>query len=73
MIVHKQTNADHPRRTQVRAVGQTKAHWEGDMRCHFQQHFTFGQRFANQTEFVVFQVAQATVDEFGAGGGGRAG
>ena len=69
----KQTNTDHPCRTQMRAMGQTKAHREGDMRRHFQQHFTFCQRLAHQAEFVVFQVAQATVDEFGAGGGGGAG
>jgi hypothetical protein len=35
MIVHKQTDADHPRRTQVRAMRQAKAHREGDMRRHF--------------------------------------
>ena len=43
------------------------------MRGHFQQHFALGQRFADQAEFVVFKVAQAAVDKFGAGAGGGAG
>ena len=57
----------------MRAMGQAEAHRNRQMRGHFQQHFTFGQRFADQTEFVVFQVAQATVNQFGAGGRRRAG
>ncbi|MNE11441.1 hypothetical protein D3C80_1041990 [compost metagenome] len=68
VIVQEQTDTDHPGRTQVRLVRQTETHWEGNVRCQFQQHFTLCQRFADQTEFVVFQVAQATVDQFGTGG-----
>ncbi len=72
-IVHKQAHADHPRRTQMRAVWQTETHREGDVWRHFQQHFTFGQRFAHQTEFVMFQIAQATVNQLGTGRGGCTG
>ena len=57
----------------MRAMGQAEAHRNRQMRCHFQQHFTFGQCFTDQAEFVVFQVAQATVNQFGAGGRRRAG
>ena len=57
----------------MRAMGQTETHRDRQMRRHFQQHFTFGQRFTDQAEFVVFQVAQATVNQFGAGGRRRAG
>ncbi len=67
VIVHKQTGTDHPRRAQMRAVWQTKTHRNGDVRGHLQQHFTLGQRFADQTEFVVFKVAQAAMDQFRAG------
>ncbi len=73
VIVHKQTNADHPRRTQMRAVWQTKTHWRSDMGGHFQQHFTLGQRLTDQAELVVFQITQATVDQLRAGGGGGTG
>ncbi|MOA57562.1 hypothetical protein D3C78_1817650 [compost metagenome] len=64
MIVQEQADADHPGRAQMGLMRQAETHWEGDVRCQFQQHFTFGQRFADQTKLVVFQVAQATVDQF---------
>ncbi len=35
MIVHKQADTDHPCWTQMRAMRETKAHREGDMRGHF--------------------------------------
>ena len=57
----------------MRAMGQAEAHRNSQMRGHLQQYFAFGQCFTDQAEFVVFQVAQATVDQFGAGGRGRAG
>ncbi len=38
-----------------------------------QQHFAFGQRFADQAELVMFEVAQPSVDQLAAGGGGVAG
>ena len=57
----------------MRAMRQTETHRDRQMRSHFQQYFAFSQRFADQAEFVVFQVAQATVDQLGAGGRRRAG
>ena len=57
----------------MRAMWQAETHRDRQMRSHFQQYFAFGQRFADQAEFVVFQVAQATVDQLGAGGRRRAG
>ena len=64
MVIHEQTGADHPRRTQVRTVRQTEAHRERQMRGHFQQDFALGQCFTDQTEFVMFKVAQAAVNQF---------
>ncbi|MNT26469.1 hypothetical protein D3C72_1620430 [compost metagenome] len=57
----------------MRAMRQTETHRNRQVRGHFQQHFTLRQRFADQAELVVLQVAQATVDQFGAGGRRRAG
>ncbi len=57
----------------MRAVWQAKTHWRSDMRGHFQQHFTLGQRLTDQAELVVFQITQATVDQLRAGGGGGTG
>ena len=48
----------------MRAMRQAKTHRESDMGSHFQQHFTFSQRLADQAEFIVLKVAQATVNEF---------
>ncbi|MNY24011.1 hypothetical protein D3C86_1577000 [compost metagenome] len=57
----------------MRAMRQTKTHRDCQVRCHFQQYFTLGQRFADQAELVMFQVAQAAMDQFGAGGRCRTG
>ena len=40
---------------------QHEAHWFDDMRRLGQQDFALGQRFADQAEFVMFEIAQATV------------
>ncbi len=40
------------------------------MRRLGQQHFALGQRFANQAQLVVFEIAQPAVHQLAAGGGG---
>src|SRR5262249_53305572 len=37
-----------------------------DVRRRPQQYFALGERFGNQTEFVVLEIAQAAVDQLGA-------
>ncbi len=44
-----------------------------DVRSLGQQYLSLGEGFADQAEFVVFQVAQAAVDQLAAGGGGVGG
>ncbi len=73
VIVEEQAGADHPGRAQMRAVRQHEAHLLDDVRGLGQQHFALGQRFAHQTEFIMFEVAQATVDQLAAGRRGVAG
>ncbi|MDT4852716.1 hypothetical protein FQZ97_869580 [compost metagenome] len=73
MVVEEQPGADQPGRTQMRAVRQDEAQRSDDMRRLAQQHFTFGEGFAHQAEFVVLQVAQAAVDQLAAGGRGMSG
>ncbi len=67
VVIQEQACADHPRGAQVRAMRQHEAHWFDDMRRLGQQDFALGQRFADQAEFVMFEIAQATVDQFAAG------
>lgn len=67
VVIQEQASTNHPRRAQVRAMWQHEAHRLDDVRCLGQQYFTLGQCFAHQAKLVVFQVAQATVDQLAAG------
>ncbi len=72
VVIEEQAGADHPGRTQVRAMGQAKTHGASDVRGHAEQHFPLRQRLFHQPEFVVFEIAQAAVDQLaGVGRGGR--
>ncbi len=73
VVVHEQAGADHPGRTLVGVVRHDEAQRPDDVRCRAQQDFAFLQGFAHQLEFVIFEVAQAAVDELGAGRGGMLG
>ena len=44
---------------------QHKAQGPDDMRRDTQQDFAFNQCFPHQAEFVMFQIAQATMDQLG--------
>lgn len=46
---------------------QDKPHWFNDVWGFGEKHFALGQRFTHQAEFVVLQVAQATMDQLAAG------
>ncbi len=67
VVVQEQAGTDHPGRTQMRTVRQHKAHLLDDVRRLLQQHFALSQGFTHQAEFVMFEVAQATVDQLAAG------
>ncbi|MNT02805.1 hypothetical protein D3C72_1373140 [compost metagenome] len=73
VVIEEQASADHPCRAQVWAVRQHEAHRFDDMRRLGQQHFALSQRFTYQTKFVMFEVAQAAVDQLAAGRRGVAG
>ncbi len=73
VVVEEQAGPDHPRGAQVRPMWQHEAHRLDQVRRLGQQHFAFGQRFADQAELVMFEVAQPSVDQLAAGGGGVAG
>ncbi|MCY1441160.1 hypothetical protein D9M71_574630 [compost metagenome] len=51
----------------MRAVGQDETHGFDDMGCLAQQDLALGEGFAYQAQFVVFEVAQAAVDQLAAG------
>ncbi|MNL35345.1 hypothetical protein D3C87_1573730 [compost metagenome] len=46
-------------------VGQNEAHRPDDVRCQRPEHFTLHQRFAHQAKLIMFEIAQAAVDELG--------
>ena len=51
---------------------QTKTHGTGDVGSHAEQDLPLRQRLFHQPEFVMFEVAQAAVDQLaGVGRGGR--
>ncbi len=71
--VQRQPGADHPPRPPAGRIGQDEAQRAHQMRGVAQQDFTFVQRFAHQPEFILLQIAQPAVDQFGGGRRGVAG
>ncbi|MNY48737.1 hypothetical protein D3C86_1840930 [compost metagenome] len=51
----------------MRTVRQHEAHLLDDVWRLGQQYFALGQGLAHQAEFVMFEIAQATVDQLAAG------
>ena len=64
MIVEEQSEPDEPGRALLGRVRQHEAHRPNDMRCGSQQNFALDQRFAHQAELVIFEIAQAAMDQF---------
>ena len=72
VVIQEEAGTDHPGRAQVRAVRQAESHGTGDVRRHAEQHLPLRQRLFHQPEFVMFEIAQAAVDQLaGVGRGGR--
>ncbi len=66
MIVEEQARADHPRGPQMRLVRQDELQRRDDVRRGAKKHFALRQRLGDEAEFVVFEIAQAAVDQLGA-------
>ncbi len=64
MVVNEEAGAQEPRRAHAGDVRKHKAHRPDDVRRLRQQNFALGQRLAHQTEFELFKVAQAAVNQF---------
>ncbi|OIQ67894.1 hypothetical protein GALL_505240 [mine drainage metagenome] len=73
VVIDEQAKADQPSRAHPAVKWQHKAHRPTDMRHGAQQGLALDQRLSHQTEFVVFQIAQAAMKQLGRGGGGRRG
>ena len=65
MIIQKQSKPQQPGGPEALVMRQHKAQRPDDMRRDAQQDFAFNQRFTHQAEFVMFQIAQATMDQLG--------
>ena len=63
MVVQEETRANHPCRPQMRLVRQHEQQRLDDVRRGAQQHLALRQRFADEPEFVVLEVAQPAVDQ----------
>ena len=53
--------------------GRTNRSGRDDVRRGAKQHFALHERLAHEAELVIFEIAQAAVDELGRGRGGGAG
>ena len=65
MVVQPGAGAQHPFGALARCVRQDERLRPADMRRDVEQHFAFGQGFANEAEGVEFQVTQPAVDQLG--------
>jgi len=63
MIVEEKTQAKKPGGPLLGRMRQDEAHRPNDMRCCAQQNLALDERFAHQTELVIFEIAQAAVNE----------
>ncbi len=70
VVVEEQSGADHPLRPQMRIVRHDEAQRPHDVRRGREQHLALLQRLAHEAEMKAFEVAQAAVNQLGAGGGG---
>src|SRR5262245_18645661 len=73
MVVEKQAEPDQPGRPQPAMMRQDEAKRPDDVRSGAEQNLALQQRFADEPELVVFEIAQAAVDQFRGSGGRCAG
>ncbi len=67
MVVEEQPEAQQPGRPQPGVMRQHEAQRPDDVRRRTQQHLALDQRLADQPELVVFEIAQAAMDQLGRG------
>ena len=73
MIIQKQPKPQQPGGSEALVMRQHKAQGPDDMRRDAKQDFAFNQRFTHQAKLVMFQIAQATMDQLGGIGRSAAG
>ena len=71
MIVEKKPQADHPARPQSGHVRHDEARRPGEVSGDAQQDLALGERFGDEAELELLEVAQPAVDQLG--GRGRRG
>ena len=65
VVVEKEAEPDKPGRPKSPVVREDEPQGPDDVRRGAEQHFALHQRLANQPKLVIFEVAQAAVDELG--------
>ena len=70
MVVEEQAEPQQPGGAQGAVMRQHETQRPDDVRRDAPQHLALAQRLADQTEFVVFEVTQAAMDQLGRSAGG---
>src|SRR5262249_34867304 len=73
MIVKKQAKPQQPALAHAASIRKHKSRWRNDMRRQTPHHVALLERVPDKAELVVFEVAQAAVNELGRTGGCAAG
>src|SRR5690606_17280575 len=73
VVIQKKTETQQPARTQARLVRQDKPQRTDEMRSTCPDAFAFAQRLPHEPEFVMFEIAQAAVDQLRGPGRGSTG
>ena len=73
VVVEEQAEADQPSRALFGRVRQDEAHRPDDVRGGGEQHLALDQRLAHEAELVIFEVAQAAMDQLAAARAGALG
>ena len=68
VVIQEQADPDHPGRADGVLMRQHEAQRPDDVRRDANQALALLQRFAHEAEIIVFQVAQAAMDQLGGGG-----
>ena len=63
MVVEEQPQPQHPGRPQALSVGQNETQRPDDVRGDGPQHLSLAKRFPDKAKFIIFQIAQAAMDE----------
>lgn len=72
MIIDEQAEAQEPCRPQSLVMGQHEPQRPDDVRCKPPEDFTLDQCFADEPEFVMFEIAEPAMDQLGRPGRGTA-